>query len=127
MKHSKIIKIIDFLSFAALTLMISTGTLLKYTLPPRSGGDEVWSLTRHDWGNIHFYFSIAFLLLMTAHLLTHIKFIKSVITGKASTEKNYRVAIGILGVIALILLAFAPVASPVTDVHRGQQYHYQNR
>lgn len=127
MKQSTIIKIIDLLSFAALTLMISTGTLLKYTLPPRSGGDEVWSLTRHDWGNIHFYFSIAFLLLMAAHLITHIKFIKSVITGKASTEKNYRIAIGVLGVIALILLAFAPMASPVTDVNRGQQYHYQNR
>ena len=56
MTHSTIIKIIDLLSFAALTLMISTGTLLKYTLPPRSGGDEVWGLTRHDWGNIHFYF-----------------------------------------------------------------------
>ena len=127
MKHSMIIKIIDLLSFVVLILMISTGTLLKYTLPPRSGGDEIWSLTRHEWGDIHFNFSIAFLFLMTAHLVTHIKFIKSVITGKASAEKNYRVVIGILGVIALILIAFAPVTSPVTDVNRGQQYHYQNR
>jgi len=127
MKHSAIIKIIDLLSFATLTLMISTGTLLKFTLPPRSGGDEVWNLTRHDWGNIHFYFSVAFLLFMAAHLITHIKFIKSVIVGKASTEINYRVAIGIVGVITLILLAFSPVTSPVTDVQKGQQNYHQSR
>ena len=127
MKHSTIIKIIDLLSFVSLTLMVSTGILIQFTLPPRSGGDEVWGLTRHDWGEIHFYFSVVFLLLMVTHLIAHINYIKTVITGKASTEKVYRVAIGVIGVIALILLAFAPVTSPVTDVHRGQQYHYNNR
>lgn len=127
MKYSTLIKVIDLFSFAALTLMVSTAILIEYTLPPRSGGNEVLSLTRHEWGNVHFYFSIIFLLLMSAHLITHIKFIKAVIIGKASTESNYRIAIGILGVIALIFLAFAPVISPVTDVNRGQQYNYQHR
>ncbi|PIX55951.1 MAG: hypothetical protein COZ50_00070 [Zetaproteobacteria bacterium CG_4_10_14_3_um_filter_54_28] len=89
MNHSMLIKVVDLLSFVALTLMISTGTLLKFTLPPRSGGDEVWFLTRHDWGDIHFYLSVAFLVLMSAHLIAHVKFIKSVVTGKASTEKKY--------------------------------------
>ena len=126
MQHTTIIKIIDLLSFVALTLMISTGTLLKFTLPPRSGDSVVWDLTRHDWGNIHFYISVAFLLLMTAHLLVHVRFIKSVITGKASTEKNYRIAIGMLGLITLILLAFAPVTSVVTEVEKGQQHYRQN-
>jgi Domain of unknown function (DUF4405) len=127
MASSTIIKITDFLSFVALTLMISTGTLLEFTLPPRSGRDEVWYLSRHEWGDIHFYLSVGFLLLMTVHLFTHVKFIKSVMTGKASTENNYRVAVGILGLIALISLAFAPVVSPVTDVQRGQQHYHQVR
>lgn len=127
MNHSVLIKIVDLLSFTALTLMISTGTLLKFTLPPRSGRDEVWYLTRHDWGDIHFYLSVAFLILMSVHLITHLKFIKSVVTGKASTENKYRIAIGILGVVALIFLAFAPVASPVTDVKSVQQNYHQMR
>lgn len=127
MNHSMLIKVVDLLSFTALTLMISTGTLLKFTLPPRSGGDEVWYLTRHDWGDIHFYLSVTFLILMSVHLITHLKFIKSVVTGKASAEKNYRIAIGILGLVALVFLAFAPVASPVTDVQRGQQNYHQMR
>ena len=127
MSHSTIIKIIDLVSFVTLTLMVSTGILIRFTLPPRSGGDAVWSLTRHEWGDIHFYISIVFLALMTVHLITHFKFIKLVITGKASTDKIYRVAIGIISVIALILLSFAPVTSTVTDAHNGNQYRHQNR
>jgi len=126
MQHTTLIKIIDLFSFVTLTLMISTGTLLKFTLPPRSGGSVVWDLSRHDWGNIHFYISVGFLFLMTAHLLAHARFIKSVITGKASTEKNYRVAVGIVGLITLISLAFAPVTSPVTEVEKGRQHYHQS-
>lgn len=127
MNQFTVIKILDLLSFAALTLMLSTGIVLRFTLPPRSGGDEVWGLTRHDWGNIHYYLSVVFLLFMAAHLVAHAKFIKSVIIGKAQKEKYYRIAIGVLGVIALIALAFAPVASPVTDVQRGHQYYNHNK
>ena len=127
MKQSTLIKIIDLLSFVSLTLMISTGTLLRFTLPPRSGGDEVWGFTRHDWGNFHYYISLTFLLLMAAHLLTHIKYIKSVITGKASSEKNYRIAIGVVSIITLIALAFSPVTSTVTDIQKGQQRFHQVR
>ena len=119
-------KVLDLFSFVALMLMLSTGVFLKTTLPPRSGGDEVWGLSRHEWGDIHFYLSVIFLLFMSAHLVVHAKFIKSVIIGKAPTEKYYRIVAGIIGVIALIALAFSPVISPVTDVQRGQQ-HFQNR
>jgi len=126
MNQFTFIKILDLLSFVALTLMLSTGVFLKFTLPSRSGGNEVWGLTRHDWGNIHFYISVVFLLLMSAHLVAHAKFIKSVIIGEARTENYYRIAIGILGVIALIALAFAPVASPVDEVQRERQHYYHN-
>lgn len=126
MNQFSIVKILDFLSFVALMFMLSTGVFLKFTLPPRSGGDEVWGLSRHDWGDIHYCFAVIFLLFMSAHLLAHAKFIKGVIMGKAPTEKYYRIVAGILGIVALIALAFAPVVSPVEDVQRGQQY-YHNR
>ena len=96
MNQFTFIKILDLLSFVALTLMLSTGVILKFTLPPRSGGNEVWGLTRHDWGNIHFYLSVVFLLFMSAHLVAHAKFIKSVIMGKSQIENYYRIAIGII-------------------------------
>ena len=127
MNYFTLIKVLDFLSFVALTLMLSTGIFLKSTLPPRSGGNEVWGLSRHEWGDLHFYLSVFFLLLMSAHLATHVKFIKNAIMGKVSAEKYYRIVIGIFGVIALIVLAFAPVVSSVTEVKKGQQHHYKNR
>lgn len=127
MKQATITKIIDLLSFIVLTLMVSTGVFLRFTLPPRSGGDQVWNLSRHAWGDIHYYFAVAFLFLMVTHLFSHAKFIKSVFMGKASTEKNYRIAIGIMGVIVLIMLAFSPVISPVTELERGQHNYHQKR
>lgn len=125
MNRSSIVKFIDLLSFVTLTLMVSTGVLVKYTLPPRSGGDAVWGLTRHDWGDVHYYLSLVFLVLIASHLVTHRNFIKAAIAGKASTESKYRMALGLLSVVALIALAFAPVASPVAEGQRGQHFQHQ--
>jgi len=62
--------IIDVVGFICAVLLITTGFLLEYSLPPGSGrlGTEgfgigpgglrrpillLWGLTRHEWGNIH--------------------------------------------------------------------------
>ncbi len=127
MKQSTIIKLVDFLSFMTLTLMLSTGVFLRFTLPPRSGSDTLFGLSRHEWGDVHYYFSLVFLFFMSVHLIMHVKFIKAVLLGKASAEKNYRIALGVVGLVALITLAFAPLVSPVTENQRGQQYHRYNR
>ncbi len=127
MKQSKLIKLVDLLSFVSLTLMLSTGIFLRFILPPRSGGDTVWGLSRHQWGDLHYYLSVLFLFFMSAHLIMHVKFIKTVILGKAPAEKNYRIAVGVVGLVALITLALAPLVSPVTENQRGQQYHRINR
>ena len=127
MNKSTVIKFLDFLSFVSLTLMLSTGVFLRYTLPPRSGGDEVWGFSRHDWGNVHFYLSVIFLVLMSAHLVMHAKFIKSAILGKAPTEKYYRLAVGIVGAAALIALSFAPVISPINDNNKGHKNYHEIR
>ncbi len=128
MKQSSLISIIDLLSFVALVAMISTGALLEFTLPIRSGPSSVWGLTRHEWGDWHYYLSLAFLILMSVHLIVHIKYIKSVIVGKASREQNYRIAIGLVGILTLLALAVAPVVSPVEESSKaGQGYHHGNR
>lgn len=113
MKQSRIIKIVDLLSFMALVAMLATGILIEYSLPPRSGASEVWGLSRHDWGDIHFYGSLIFLILMSAHLVTHVKYIKSALLGKAEREYKYRIAIGIAGLIALIIFSWTLITAPV--------------
>lgn len=124
MKHSALIKIIDIFSFLALALIVSTGALLEYNLPARSGLSTVWSLTRHEWGDIHFYISVFFLVMMSLHFLTHLKYLKQLFLGRASTESKYRIAIGLLGLIALIVMLMAPVLSPVNEVPRGSGRGY---
>lgn len=117
----QITKIIDMLSFINLVLILSTGIFIKYSLPPRSGGASVWGFTRHEWGDIHFYISIFFLVLLSLHLLLHLNFIKMAIVGKATREQNYRLGIGIVSILALLLFASAPFFAPVeNDNGRGQ-------
>lgn len=128
MKTANLIKLTDLLSFIVLITMISTGAFLKFTLPPRSGGASVWGLTRHEWGDLHFYLSIAFLVLMTLHLLVHIRYIKSAILGRATREQGYRLVIGIVSLIVLVALAFAPMVSSIDDnpdSRPGKQLRYQ--
>jgi predicted Co/Zn/Cd cation transporter (cation efflux family) len=92
---------------------LATGILLEYSLPPRSGSSQIWDLSRHQWGYVHFISSVTFIALMAAHLLTHIKYIKSVFLGKAQREYKYRIAIGIVGLIALVALAVTLLTAPV--------------
>jgi len=127
MNKARLLKLTDLFSFIGLLALISTGALLKFSLPPRSGGASVWGLTRHEWGDIHFYVSIIFLLLMSLHFLFHIKFIKKAIKGLASREQNYRLAIGFTGIVMLIVFLMAPVFSPVENDGERRGKHHELR
>mgnify|MGYP005989723713 CR=1 FL=1 len=124
MKQSGVIRLIDLFSFIVLVLMIATGILLEYTLPARSGSLSVWGMTRHEWGGLHYYISLLFLMLMVAHLFLHVKFIKSAILGKATREQNYRIAVGVVALLTILALAFLPVISSVEGNKRDvRPYH----
>lgn len=82
---------IDLLAFFDLICLVTTGFIMKYVLPPGSGGrgrllhdgrgaehiKTLLSMGRHDWGDIHFYFAISFVLLLTIHLTLHFDWIKN--------------------------------------------------
>ena len=109
-----LVKFVDLLSFILLVMMISTGAILEFTLPVRSGPLSVWGMTRHEWGDLHSITSIIFLALMASHLILHFKFIKSAIAGNATREQIYRLVIGLIAGVVLIALAIAPLVSPVS-------------
>lgn len=128
MKQSRLIKIVDICSFIALLLIVSTGTLLEFTLPARSGRATVLGLTRHQWGDIHLDVSLFFLAMMSLHLLTHLKYIKQLLLGRATTVSKYRMGIGLIGLIALLLILSIPLLSPVTEgVRAGHGYGARHR
>ena len=90
MKRSLVNFIIDLISFINLIGLAFTGFVLKS--PHRPGGlrhqfrgghdgaeqiSDFWSMTRLEWGSIHFYLAVAFIILMIAHIIMHWDWIKN--------------------------------------------------
>ena len=124
MKRKNIHFIVDVLAFIAFTLMTSSGVLLRYMLPPGSGRfSSLWGMNRHDWGDVHYWISIALFLLLTIHLLLNWQWIVAVMRGQKKQGSGYRAALGIVGLIALLLLALAPFFSPIETTDRPHGSH----
>jgi hypothetical protein len=87
---------IDLISFIDLLLLAATGVILRWVLPPGSGGGhgpghgqgfrggrgpvevkELLGLGRHDWGDVHSILALLFLVLMLVHLYLHWTWIKT--------------------------------------------------
>ncbi|MBA56524.1 MAG: hypothetical protein CMK89_18900 [Pseudomonadales bacterium] len=113
MKQSELTRWIDLVSFIVFVAMVSTGLVMEYSLPSRSHGSTLLSLTRHQWGDLHYFISLCFVFLMSSHLFLHGKYISRAIAGRASREHRYRLAIGLVCFIALILMAMIPLLAPV--------------
>lgn len=113
---------IDVLSFVFLVMMLSTGLLLKFILPPGSGHhtmflsgsgrqqktiDLFMGLSRHEWGQIHFVLACFFLLILICHLLLHRQWIKTVIVNKMKDSHPLlrKVILGLLLIFVVIIMA----------------------
>jgi hypothetical protein len=91
MKRVTLNFIVDSVSFLTLLGLTVTGFIIKSVLPPGSGGHgrelhggrgigeikSLWSMTRHEWGDIHFYLAALFIVLMIVHLVLHWTWIKN--------------------------------------------------
>jgi len=101
-------KIIDLvMAFDSLGL-IFTGIIMKWVLPPGTGGrygygrgwgrwaesadqvGDLWGLGRHDWGSVHFYLACVFLGLLVLHTILHWGWIKAAYFrfGKSSRGRH---------------------------------------
>ena len=78
--------IVDAFALVGAVLLVSTGFLMRYVLPEGSGGPEgagqgiravqrpvalLWGLSRHEWGDIHFWIAIALMIILSVHLFLH--------------------------------------------------------
>ncbi|MHC4637607.1 MAG: DUF4405 domain-containing protein [Planctomycetota bacterium] len=91
MKKVTVNFIVDLLGLLNLMSLVFTGVIMKYILPPGSGGRghgfrggagsaqvrELWTMTRHEWGDIHFFLSVLFVVLITVHIVLHWSWIKN--------------------------------------------------
>jgi hypothetical protein len=91
--------VLDLVSFLDLLGLAVTGLVIRYVLPPGTGGagrslhggagrglpvQEFWSMTRHEWGNVHFYLAAIFVMLMMIHIALHWKWIQCYVNHRSS-------------------------------------------
>jgi hypothetical protein len=108
--------IIDLVATLLFLSMIATGYLLRFPLPPGSNKTlTLWSLSRHQWGDIHFWISLGLLAVLMIHLALHWNWIVTVIGKrchliKTSQPSLVRSALWTLGVFIVLCVAFGWLA-----------------
>lgn len=116
MKRANLNLIVDVVAFAGFLVLTTTGVLMRYVLPPGSGHySTIWSLDRHEWGSIHFWISMVFFSILSLHLISHWRWIGSVVTGRSSESSGFRAALGIVGVVTVVALSLSPLLAPVEN------------
>ncbi len=135
MKRTTLNFVIDALAFAGFVLLSATGLIERYVLPPGSGGLHgvgtgfgagerpvtiLWGLTRHQWGEIHFWIAIGLMGVLAVHLFVHWRWIVCVVRGRPREGSGLRVALGIVGLFALLTVAASPFLSTKETVPRSE-------
>lgn len=118
MSRSTLILLIDIAAFIGFVFLTTTGILLHYLLPPGSGRwSEIWSLSRHDWGAIHFWVSVGFFSVLSLHLILHWRVVFGLLKGHKPEQSGWRAVLGLVALIAVLILAVAPLfgAKQVSD------------
>ncbi len=122
MNRSTANAIVDAVAFAAFALLAATGVLIKYVLPPGSGHfSTLWGMDRHGWGQVHSWIAVVLMGALALHLLLHWRWIVCVVKGRPREGSGFRVALAVVGVLALAGLAAAPFFAEVE--HAGQPPH----
>jgi hypothetical protein len=115
--------------------MISTGLVIRYLLPPGSGGRSggqgltLWNLGRHDWGDLHFWLALGLIVLLLLHVTLHWGWVYATTqrlvmpvrtNGSAGTLRHWASGAVAFAVIAALIGGFMGRASRdvrISDVH----------
>jgi hypothetical protein len=107
---------VDVVAFVAFVLLGTTGAITRYVLPAGTGHfRSLWGMDRHDWGGIHFWIAVVFLIALTVHLFLHWNWIACTIKGSPRTGSGLRVMLSFIGLFLVLGLAVAPYFSSVVE------------
>jgi hypothetical protein len=134
MKRTAVNMVVDAAAFVAFVLLVSTGLLVRYQLPPGSGDPTrgglgrgamsrpitlLWGLSRHQWGDIHYWIALALVAILAVHLVVHWKWIVCVARGQKTDASGLRLGLGAVGLAAVALFALMPLLSGTQSVPRS--------
>jgi len=107
--------VVDVTLWFLFSLMLGTGMLIHFRLVPGSEGGhglQLFGLTRHEWGEIHYWTAYGFFGSLLIHLFLNLSFIKNVIAKRMTWRLGILVGIALL-VVGVLLMA------PVTKESGG--------
>lgn len=114
MNRTKLNFIVDTIAFILFTFLFTTGMLIYFVLPPQSGHlKTVLAMTRHQWGEIHFYIAFTLVLVLVAHFALHWKWVVCVIKGHSKEKSNIRLFVGAIILVILLVISLAILLSPI--------------
>lgn len=120
--------VIDLIATVLFLGMLATGYLLRFPLPPGSNKSHVlWGLSRHEWGDVHFWISVGLMLVLVVHLALHWNWVVTVIGKRCGLVKSpqpslVRSAVWVVGVFAAMCIGFAWLAErDVVEVERPRR------
>jgi len=121
MKRPTLNLIVDGLALTGFVFLAATGLIMHFVLPPGSGGGPgghrvaitIWGLSRHQWGEIHFYIAVALLIVLSLHMFLHWRWVVSTVCGLKKETSGWRALLSVLALLALLSLLVAPfLATP---------------
>lgn len=128
---------IDFLLLGSVLGLVLTGFLIYWVLPPGSGRLRLWNLTRHEYGDIHFYLSLSMIALAFLHLFLHWKWVlgtfKNILNLRKAGTLNRSQRAGAYGIVVMVvmilggtgLLLWARSQVEGTPNESGRHQHYK--
>jgi hypothetical protein len=138
MSRTALNAIVDAVAYAGLVALATTGLMLRWQMPPGSGGlhgmgagsgagagsrpvTVVWGLSRHEWGGIHYWIALVLMGVLAVHLILHWKWIVCVLRGKPHADvSGGRFAVGVAGLVLVALLAASPPLTPARTTPRSE-------
>ena len=135
MSKNRLNLLIDVVAYLGLVVLLSTGLLLMYLMPPGTGGCHgeggeritLLSLSRHEWGKVHWYAAIGLIVVASVHVLLHWKWVTNTFGSLLASPGARRAGTGVRGALSLAvlgLLSATVIAAPWiigTETHeRGE-------
>jgi hypothetical protein len=83
MRRTTVNLILDGVAALLMMGLVYTGIIIRFVLPPGSNKDRsLWDLSRHQWGDLHFWLAVALLLVVFLHMANHWTWVIAVTVGR---------------------------------------------
>jgi hypothetical protein len=93
--------------YVMMGVMLFSGFLMKFTMPPGTGGKlTLLGFDRHGWGVLHFWVAVALLIGVVLHLWLHWAWVRT-------TTKQYWLRAAVPSIAVLLILTLAAIAAPL--------------